>query len=305
MSLDSGGPPPSSSPPTSVTDGTLSTRDSQSGRLDQPTVKPMVEDSKLLTINLAGDQIVWLRWMKDKYALYSVDQALACLIDYARFADAATQKFIFSVIRCRRCGIRFSKKSFKFVLVPEINGSLKPSAEDANVAAERDGKHGDTGKQTVDSEDRPGASPLQILASESIPALAEIERAQLAESPSFSYSSSSLAPPPHPPPAVEVDTRVSAWVANDIDALLARARALGAENAPPDCKTAEGVWFAAAVAGRESSKLLQEVEEEMARGRMEFLHSMKDEYDIPSVDKVVRVMIDYAQQVRCVLALVR
>lgn len=78
-----------------------------------------------IQIELTGDQLTWLQWMRDKYALGSSGYVLLLLIDYCSSISEAEEHFIFTVIRCKRCGIRFAKReiSMRLFLDSEVEGT--------------------------------------------------------------------------------------------------------------------------------------------------------------------------------------
>jgi len=96
-----------------------------------------VDNPSQIDIELTGDQLTWLSWMRDKYRLGTSGYVLCVLIDYCSCVNEPEERFIFSVIRCKRCGVRFSKRSITFRLAPDSQTSSTPSLSVDNISRRR------------------------------------------------------------------------------------------------------------------------------------------------------------------------
>ncbi len=96
-----------------------------------------VDNPSQIDIELTGDQLTWLSWMRDKYRLGTSGYVLCVLIDYCSCVNEPEERFIFSVIRCKRCGVRFSKRSITFRLAPDSQTISTPSLSVDNISRRR------------------------------------------------------------------------------------------------------------------------------------------------------------------------
>lgn len=213
------------------------------------------EATGVLRVNLAGDQLVWLKWMKDKYFLFSIDQALACLIDYSMAADEATQKFIFTVIRCRRCGRRFEKKAVDLALVPELDGSINRS-------------EGSTSKKTDASNN--GGTPEYVFDKRARDLIVKHFGADVSKDNCNPVGGNTAGAGEEAPELTQGEPENNNEEKADVDS--------DAEATDP--------WLKKSLALR--------------KRRLQFILSAQKEYDIPSIGKVIRILLDYAQQVSLV-----
>ena len=197
----------------------------------------------------AGDQLTWLNWMRSKYALFSIDLVIACLIDYARFADRTLQRFIFSVIRCRRCGRRFDKSPRVFSLAPELDASVVEFKRLANADEKSEHRAFVRGKPDLSVED------FDIVRMDV--RLRDVMKRALDER------------------TILLDPRFTPnyeW-----------------RHTPEDLQK----WVSARLGTAAS---IETYAVELATARLNFLNEMITTYNIPSIGKAIRILIDYAQQ---------
>ena len=72
--------------------------------------------------------------MKDAYKLGSGSAALTRILDYVLQSSAHEQRIIFTVIRCRTCGIKFPKKNVSFKMQSAVRDFLQQMVSQFRVA---------------------------------------------------------------------------------------------------------------------------------------------------------------------------
>ena len=82
------------------------------------------------TYELYGDHIVWLQLMQDRYRISSPAKAFRILLTFIHSLPPATQRSVFTRIRCKHCGLRQTKQPTTLALYPHQQQWVKRWAEE-------------------------------------------------------------------------------------------------------------------------------------------------------------------------------
>ena len=108
-------PPPSSAHSHSHAPIQQSTALAQASSVCQPLPAASLVEC---TYELYGDHLVWLQLMQQRYHISSPSKAFRILLTFIQSLPAATQRGVFTRIRCKHCGLRQTKRPTAFALYP-------------------------------------------------------------------------------------------------------------------------------------------------------------------------------------------
>ena len=86
------------------------------------------------TFDLYGDHLVWLQLMQQRYHISSPSKAARILLTYIHSLPPATQRSVFTRIRCKHCGLRQTKRPTTFSLYPHQQQWMRRWAAEWAVA---------------------------------------------------------------------------------------------------------------------------------------------------------------------------